>query len=419
MSNLYIEEYVTSAMGARGGVPAAQQPPIAVQKVDFSGGVAASAPFNPVTGFVRIAADAACSYSFGTNPTATVDNAQLNANQVEYFGVTAGDKVSVIANGGVAAAAPTELWLQRDFHAVGDDTHDDTANVVAWLAAATSDRGVVMRIENGIYKLTDQIVNLKTGLVFEAPASTFGSGPSNDSANMGAIFRQHTAAKACWIQGSATGVNQFRGCVFRNIGFADATGAGTSGLVLYSGFNSVESCSAQLFLTGNGFRTAIPSGGDSAPLNRFSYCKTNDCLHGFRDQAGYVTFEGCITQKFSLGGGGVPHTGTGIWVSADQTTIMFGHQESSDVGILNDSSQGVRVGFTTFEDNNTLDVWMNKASGSSGTRALLCITTSKVAFGPHQNGDVLVGGDFNTVTDAGDTTIIVGHEVIKIGARSL
>lgn len=98
MSQLYIEEYATNALGARGRVPAAQQPPLAVQKVDFSASEAKSAVFQPTTAFVRLHTDAACSFLFGVAPVASANNARLNANQTEYFGTVPGHKVSVVSN---------------------------------------------------------------------------------------------------------------------------------------------------------------------------------------------------------------------------------------------------------------------------------------------------------------------------------
>jgi hypothetical protein len=100
MPFLYIEEYVTSAATARGLIPAAQQPPIATQKIDFTAGEAKSAAFNPQTRFVRIHCDAVCSFVFGNNPTATAASARMPANQTEYFGIDSHvtNKVSVIGN---------------------------------------------------------------------------------------------------------------------------------------------------------------------------------------------------------------------------------------------------------------------------------------------------------------------------------
>lgn len=98
MSRLFVEEYATSALSFRGGLPAAQQPPLATQVIDYTAGAVQSAAFNAKTTFVRIHCDASCSYSFGTNPTATTSTARLPTGGTEYFGVNPGDKVSAISN---------------------------------------------------------------------------------------------------------------------------------------------------------------------------------------------------------------------------------------------------------------------------------------------------------------------------------
>lgn len=99
MSLLYIEEYDTTALGLRGGVMAAQQPPVAVQIVDYSSGSAVqSAAFGVNTRFVRLHCDVPCSRLFGDNPTALVTSGRMAAGDTEYSGVTPGSKVSVISN---------------------------------------------------------------------------------------------------------------------------------------------------------------------------------------------------------------------------------------------------------------------------------------------------------------------------------
>lgn len=101
-SKLYIREYssvgfVTALSGDP--VPIAKEPGTDQPVVDFSGGVALSAAFASTTRFVRIICDAQCSFKVGTNPTnATNANAPMGAMQSEFIGVSAGDKISVIAN---------------------------------------------------------------------------------------------------------------------------------------------------------------------------------------------------------------------------------------------------------------------------------------------------------------------------------
>jgi hypothetical protein len=104
MSKLYISEYarVTQASGPGNAVvPAPEEPPLAMQIVDFTSGAAQSAAFNGKTRFVRLHADAVCSVRFAANPTATVNDARLAAGQTELRGIPADGsaaKVSAIAN---------------------------------------------------------------------------------------------------------------------------------------------------------------------------------------------------------------------------------------------------------------------------------------------------------------------------------
>lgn len=78
------------------GAQAPQEPVITEQTV--TSWPAASNPFNAKTQFVRIHTDSICSIAFGQSPSATTSNKRLAANQTEFFGVTAGMSVSVIAN---------------------------------------------------------------------------------------------------------------------------------------------------------------------------------------------------------------------------------------------------------------------------------------------------------------------------------
>lgn len=97
-AKLYISEYAQVGV-ARGEVAQiAREPSFVEQAVDFTAGVTQSAAFGSATTFVRIMCDTRCSVRFGSNPTATTSHKALAADAPEYFGVNAGDKVSVIAN---------------------------------------------------------------------------------------------------------------------------------------------------------------------------------------------------------------------------------------------------------------------------------------------------------------------------------
>jgi hypothetical protein len=100
MAFLYITEYETLTPTTEGGAaqaartpPVVDQPPVAIGAASLQ-----SAIFGPTTKYVRLHTDAICSIAFGPNPTATMNNQRLAADQTEYFGVTPGSTVAVIAN---------------------------------------------------------------------------------------------------------------------------------------------------------------------------------------------------------------------------------------------------------------------------------------------------------------------------------
>lgn len=98
MAKVYISEYTRMPTDTRVPVPAGAEPAIATQTVAIGAGSVQSSAFNTNTRFIRLHTDAICSVKFGANPTATANDARLAANQTEFFGVNAGDKVAVITN---------------------------------------------------------------------------------------------------------------------------------------------------------------------------------------------------------------------------------------------------------------------------------------------------------------------------------
>lgn len=105
MATLYISEY--AAIGGVAGTAAQvpQEPCLTQQTILITGTSAPSINFSANTRFVRLHTDAICSIDFGlgsasaTNPAlATLVTARMAANQTEYFGVTPGGNVAVIAN---------------------------------------------------------------------------------------------------------------------------------------------------------------------------------------------------------------------------------------------------------------------------------------------------------------------------------
>jgi hypothetical protein len=86
---------VTSHTGD-GIVPLVKEPALVEQPLAIGAEVKSSA-FNAKTTAVRVAWDAPCHILFGASPTATTGSKFMPLAGVEYFEVTPGDKVSVIA----------------------------------------------------------------------------------------------------------------------------------------------------------------------------------------------------------------------------------------------------------------------------------------------------------------------------------
>lgn len=99
MAVFYIAEY--GAMKIVEGFGVSQIPDedtLITEQTVAIGAEAKSAAFNAGTTFIRVHTDAVCSFLYGANPTATTAKKRLAAGQTEYFGVTAGKKISVITN---------------------------------------------------------------------------------------------------------------------------------------------------------------------------------------------------------------------------------------------------------------------------------------------------------------------------------
>lgn len=97
-ANAYITEFsiLTATASGGGSAQAASLPPLAEQKVDFSGGAASAAAVGNQTKYIRIHCDAACSIRVGG--TATTSFMRIPLDGVEYFGIQPGAVVSVIAS---------------------------------------------------------------------------------------------------------------------------------------------------------------------------------------------------------------------------------------------------------------------------------------------------------------------------------
>jgi hypothetical protein len=97
-ATLYVTEFQTVNPSNPVVYQAARAPALANQTVAIGGSSTQSSAFNTATGLVRIHVDAiACVAVGGTNPTATTSLMRMTAGQTEYFVVSPGDKLAVIA----------------------------------------------------------------------------------------------------------------------------------------------------------------------------------------------------------------------------------------------------------------------------------------------------------------------------------
>lgn len=99
MATLQVTELKNVKFVSGSALPIAVLPSVAEQTVAISGTSAASSAFNTATRFIRVSTDTACHIlvSSGT-PTATTSKTMLAAGAVEYFAVTAGHSIAVIAH---------------------------------------------------------------------------------------------------------------------------------------------------------------------------------------------------------------------------------------------------------------------------------------------------------------------------------
>lgn len=95
MATVFISEF--SSLAKVSGAPIAMMPPIAEQTVAI-GVETDSNAFNAATRYIRVQNDAICSIAVGLTPTASTTTMRLPADNVEYFGVQPGHKLSVITN---------------------------------------------------------------------------------------------------------------------------------------------------------------------------------------------------------------------------------------------------------------------------------------------------------------------------------
>lgn len=97
MANLYITEFEDLGVDGKGtSVPVGKCPPVAQQKLTYTGTSAASNDFDKRTRYIRVTADADAHLEFGSSPTATNAKLLLPSGSVEYFAVNPETKVAAI-----------------------------------------------------------------------------------------------------------------------------------------------------------------------------------------------------------------------------------------------------------------------------------------------------------------------------------
>jgi hypothetical protein len=99
VAKLYISEFTKVGGDAGSLVPVAMLPSMGNQVVAIGGASAQSAALRADTQYVRVIADVPASVLIGTNPTATVNSPLIGPYAAEYFAVTGGQKIAVIAAG--------------------------------------------------------------------------------------------------------------------------------------------------------------------------------------------------------------------------------------------------------------------------------------------------------------------------------
>jgi hypothetical protein len=108
-NKMWVTEYARQAMDNHGqAIAAGEEPPLAVQVIDFTAGsTATAATLNLKTKFLRLHVDTAASFKVGpaAGLAATIAESRMALGQTEYFGVleelvkaAGGVKVAAIAN---------------------------------------------------------------------------------------------------------------------------------------------------------------------------------------------------------------------------------------------------------------------------------------------------------------------------------
>jgi len=100
MAKLYIVEFASTAIGARGqDVMSPQYPPITRQSAMTSSGTSQqSAAFTGQTRYIQIHTDGIVSIAIGVDPVADVNYDRVAGNETRFVGVLPGHKLALITN---------------------------------------------------------------------------------------------------------------------------------------------------------------------------------------------------------------------------------------------------------------------------------------------------------------------------------
>lgn len=99
MATLYLTEFTNLGRDQQRVAVQIAGPVIASQAIAFTTiGATSSAAFGAQTRFVRLHPDAICSVSLLSTVGASTGSMRMAADQTEYFAVSAGGKLSAIAN---------------------------------------------------------------------------------------------------------------------------------------------------------------------------------------------------------------------------------------------------------------------------------------------------------------------------------
>lgn len=99
MPTVDITEYQNLAFDGLGSrVAAGVEPSRGVKQIAVSGSSNFSEALDPTTKFVRVHTDTTIRIAFGADPVASSTCQRMPANSTEYYGVTPGIKIAVIAS---------------------------------------------------------------------------------------------------------------------------------------------------------------------------------------------------------------------------------------------------------------------------------------------------------------------------------